>query len=60
MPPPVAITADGVVTSVEVFDSAGDTMAMFFGERKPGQPELASWRSLLEQLPRQDQSVEVV
>ncbi len=53
-------TADGVVTSVEVFDSAGDTMAMFFGERKPGQPELASWRSLLEQLPRQGQSVEVV
>lgn len=39
-------TADGVVTSVEVFDAQGETMAMFFGERKPGQVELPAWRSL--------------
>lgn len=39
-------TVDGVVTSVEVFDSQGETMAMFFGERKPGQKELPAWQSL--------------
>ncbi len=44
-------TADGVVTSVEAFDHAGELMAMFFGARKPGQPELPSWRDLVAQLP---------
>ena len=51
-------TSDGVVTSVELFDHAGDNMAMFFGERKPGQPELQSWRDLVAQLPRQGVAVE--
>ena len=32
-------TADGVVTSVEIFDAKGELMAMFFGSRKPGVPE---------------------
>ncbi|MCP2936632.1 hemin-degrading factor, partial [Salmonella enterica subsp. enterica serovar Typhimurium] len=32
-------TADGVVTSVELLDAAGETIALFFGERKPGKPE---------------------
>lgn len=45
-------TADGVVTSVELFDASGDVVAMFFGVRKPGQPELPAWRALAEQLPR--------
>jgi putative hemin transport protein len=45
-------TADGIVTSIEVFDTAGDNMAMFFGERKPGQAELQAWRDLLARLPR--------
>jgi len=45
-------TSDGVVTSLELFDSDGETMAMFFGERKPGNPELALWRSLVAGLPR--------
>ena len=45
-------TADGIVTSVEVFDAAGELMAMFFGVRKPGQPELAAWRDLVARLPR--------
>lgn len=45
-------TADGIVTSVEVFDTHGDLMAMFFGERKPGRPELESWRDLVARLPR--------
>jgi putative hemin transport protein len=45
-------TADGVVTSVEAFDDEGNLMAMFFGARKPGQPELQAWRDLVAQLPR--------
>jgi putative hemin transport protein len=40
-------TSDGIVTSVELFDQAGETMAMFFGERKPGKRELAGWRELV-------------
>lgn len=47
-------TRDGHVTSLELFDAAGGTMAMFFGERKPGSPERAGWRALVELLPRLD------
>jgi putative hemin transport protein len=39
-------TADGVITSVEAFDAAGERIATFFGKRKPGQPELQAWRAL--------------
>ena len=45
-------TDDGVVTSVEVFDTDGDLMAMFFGSRKPGIPELQAWRDIAARLPR--------
>lgn len=45
-------TADGVVTSVEVFDGEGELMAMFFGSRKPSVPELPAWRELVARLPR--------
>lgn len=45
-------TSDGVVTSVEFFDKTGETMAMFFGERKPGKPELADWRALVDRIPK--------
>lgn len=45
-------TADGVVTSLELFDSGGETIAMLFGKRKPGQPEDRAWRSLIEAEPR--------
>ncbi len=40
----------GTVTSLEVFDTEGELMAMFFGARKPGQPERDGWRTLLEPL----------
>jgi putative hemin transport protein len=40
-------TADGDVNSIELFDAAGETIAMFFGERKPGLPERDDWRRLL-------------
>jgi putative hemin transport protein len=43
-------THDGVVTSLEAFDQTGMLMAMFFGARKPGQPELAAWRHILQHL----------
>ncbi|MCA3261336.1 MAG: hemin-degrading factor, partial [Telmatospirillum sp.] len=39
-------TADGVVTSIEAFDDAGETIAMLFGKRKPGESERADWRAL--------------
>jgi putative hemin transport protein len=42
--------AEGGVTSVEVFDEAGEMIVQFFGKRKPGIPELTEWRNLLQQL----------
>ncbi len=43
-------TVDGLVTSLELFDAQGDTIAMFFGERKPGKSELCVWRALIENI----------
>ncbi len=43
-------TVDGVVTSIELFDAAGEVVAMFFGVRKPGRPELQAWRDLVAEL----------
>ncbi|MDO8290503.1 MAG: ChuX/HutX family heme-like substrate-binding protein [Parvibaculum sp.] len=40
-------TDDGVVTSLELFDAEGDTIATLFGKRKPGQPEDEAWRNLV-------------
>ena len=40
-------TSDGVVTSLEVFDAKNGNFAQFFGERKPGRPELPAWRELM-------------
>jgi len=40
-------TSDGWVTSLECYTPQGDLIAQFFGARKPGVPELASWRELL-------------
>lgn len=40
-------TSDGWVTSIEAFTDTGEMVVQFFGVRKPGQPELADWRSLL-------------
>ena len=40
-------TSDGLVHSVELFDAHGETIAMLFGERKPGQAERCDWRELL-------------
>jgi putative hemin transport protein len=43
-------TSDGLVTSLELFDERGETIAMFFGERKPGRAELCAWRDLVDDL----------
>lgn len=40
-------TSDGWVTSLEVYAANGDLIVQFFGERKPGKPELAAWRELM-------------
>lgn len=40
-------TSDGTVTSIEAFDPTGELMAMFFGARKPGQPEREDWRAIV-------------
>jgi putative hemin transport protein len=43
-------TVDGLVTSLELFDAEGQTIAMLFGERKPGSTELCAWRELVDGL----------
>ncbi len=43
-------SVDGIVTSIEVFDAQGELIVQFFGKRKPGVPELESWRSLVDEL----------
>lgn len=40
-------TSDGDVNSLEIFDEAGENIALFFGKRKPGIPEKAEWREIL-------------
>lgn len=40
-------TADGIVTSVELYDAAGNNLLLLFGKRKPGIPELSAWRELV-------------
>ena len=43
-------TSDGLVTSLELFDAEGRNFAMVFGERKPKQAELETWRALCAEL----------
>ena len=43
-------TEDGAVTSIELLDSDGDVIALLFGARKPGKPELGEWRALAAQI----------
>lgn len=43
-------TSDGIVTCVEVFDQAGNTIVSFFGQRLEGETELASWRQVTDDL----------
>ncbi|MBV9390666.1 MAG: hemin-degrading factor [Verrucomicrobia bacterium] len=43
-------TRDGVVTSVEMYNTRGENQALFFGKRKPHSPESTDWRNILIQL----------
>jgi putative hemin transport protein len=43
-------TRDGVVTSLELYDTEDRQLVQMFGERKPGIPERADWRELAEGL----------
>lgn len=40
-------SVDGIVTAVEVFDEKGEMIIQFFGKRKPGIPELETWREVV-------------
>ena len=40
-------TADGIVTSLELFDAQGNNILLLFGKRKPGIPEQESWQALV-------------
>ncbi len=44
-------TEQGYLTSVELFDGAGEPILQMFGRRERGQPERADWRALSESLP---------
>ncbi|NBD08117.1 MULTISPECIES: hemin-degrading factor [Corallococcus] len=52
-------TRDGDVTSLELFDAAGENIALLFGKRKPGELESPAWRALMEELSRALPAVEV-
>jgi len=43
-------TADGIVTSIEVFDANGVIIVQFFGKRKPGIPENEGWRLMVNEI----------
>jgi len=43
-------TTDGIVTSLELFNERKELICTLFGERKPGIPELESWRAIAAQL----------
>ena len=40
-------TADGLVTSLELYDARGEVILLSFSKRKPGQIESDTWRDLL-------------
>ncbi len=46
-------TDDGIVTSIEAFDEHDRNILLMFGERKPGKPELETWRTLVARIEKQ-------
>ena len=40
-------SADGMITSLELFDDKGEMIIQYFGKRKPGIPELEEWRAII-------------
>lgn len=43
-------TTDGLVSSVELFDAAGEMIAQFFGLRKPGLAQNQTWKEIIDSL----------
>lgn len=43
-------STDGDITSLECFNTRGELVLTVFGERKPGKPELDSWRARIAEL----------
>jgi putative hemin transport protein len=50
-------TEDGIVTALEIYDEGHNAIATFFGSRKPGKPELQSWREITSQLKQMEVEV---
>ena len=51
---PVQEPGVGFITSLELYDAAGNTIALLFGKRKPGGPEDPQWRELTGRLNRME------
>jgi len=45
-------TADGLVTALECYDDKGAQLIQVFGKRKPGIPELETWRTVVAEAER--------
>lgn len=43
-------SVDGEINAVEIFDEKGEMIVQFFGKRKPGMPELETWRTLVKDI----------
>lgn len=50
-------TADGIVTSLELFAADGTQIAQLYGQRSEGQPEQTRWREQLATLSAEDATV---
>jgi putative hemin transport protein len=50
-------TTDGIVTSLELFNAEKELICTLFGARKPGIPELESWREIVREISQQVESV---
>ncbi|WP_338874472.1 ChuX/HutX family heme-like substrate-binding protein [Spirosoma sp. SC4-14] len=43
-------TKDGIVTGLDLFDKDGNSIALVFGKRKPGVPEMKEWQEVVNQI----------
>ncbi|GAB4001140.1 hemin-degrading factor [Spirosoma daeguense] len=43
-------TKDGIVTGLDLFDKDGNNIALVFGKRKPGIPEMKEWQDVVSEV----------
>ncbi len=43
-------TKDGIVTGLDLFDKGGNSIALMFGKRKPGIPEMKEWQNVVSEV----------